>query len=154
MASKRQIAANRRNARKSTGPRSRAAKQRVSRNAFRHGLTLSVYSSEGVREQIEDMLRQIVGNTDDAVCRQLARTVAEAHFDLARVRQTKVALIETARVLTPLRKGPITSEDALRRALPGLAKLDRYESRAISRRDGAVRKLLERNCLCEELVCR
>jgi hypothetical protein len=42
MASERQIAANRRNARKSTGPRSGAGKKRASRNAYRHGLTLSI----------------------------------------------------------------------------------------------------------------
>jgi len=41
MASERQIAANRRNARKSSGPHSGAGKKRASRNAYRHGLTLS-----------------------------------------------------------------------------------------------------------------
>ena len=45
MASDRQIAANRRNARKSTGPRSGAGKKRARRNAYRHGLTLSVTSA-------------------------------------------------------------------------------------------------------------
>jgi hypothetical protein len=39
MASERQIEANRRNARNSTGPRSRSGKKRASANAFRHGLT-------------------------------------------------------------------------------------------------------------------
>ena len=40
MASKRQIAANRRNAAKSKGPRSETGKKRASHNAFRHGLTV------------------------------------------------------------------------------------------------------------------
>lgn len=39
MASRRQIAANRRNARKSTGPRTSAGKLRSRTNAFKHGLT-------------------------------------------------------------------------------------------------------------------
>lgn len=39
MASRRQIAANRRNAQKSTGPRTSAGKLRSRRNAFKHGLT-------------------------------------------------------------------------------------------------------------------
>ena len=39
MTSLKQIEANRRNAKDSTGPRSKAGKQRSSRNAVRHGLT-------------------------------------------------------------------------------------------------------------------
>ena len=39
MASERQIAANRQNAKKSTGPKTDAGKQRSRQNAFRHGLT-------------------------------------------------------------------------------------------------------------------
>jgi hypothetical protein len=45
MASEGQIAANRRNARKSTGPRSSGGRKRASRNAYRHGLTLSISST-------------------------------------------------------------------------------------------------------------
>lgn len=41
MATKNQIQANRRNARKSTGPRSAAGKAKVSRNAVKHGLSSS-----------------------------------------------------------------------------------------------------------------
>jgi hypothetical protein len=40
MPTERQIAANRRNARKGTGPRSRADKRRASRNSDRHGLSV------------------------------------------------------------------------------------------------------------------
>jgi hypothetical protein len=39
MASEKQIAANRANAEKSTGPRTAAGKLKSSRNAFRHGLS-------------------------------------------------------------------------------------------------------------------
>src|SRR5664279_3770431 len=39
MATEKQIAANRRNARKSTGPRTERGKERSRQNAFRHGLT-------------------------------------------------------------------------------------------------------------------
>jgi hypothetical protein len=104
--SERQIAANRLNARKSTGPRSRAGKQRASRNAYRHGLSLSVNSNERVAKQIDELARQIVGDDEDAVCLQLARSVAEAQFALARIRQTKVALIERIRALGAFESGP------------------------------------------------
>ena len=42
MASDRQVAANRRNAAKSTGPRTTMGKHRSRMNAFRHGLTAEV----------------------------------------------------------------------------------------------------------------
>ena len=45
MASERQIAANRRNAQKSTGPRSVEGKKRASRNAYRHGFAAGVHES-------------------------------------------------------------------------------------------------------------
>src|SRR5262249_39634260 len=49
MASERQIAANRQNATVSTGPRTKAGKNRSRRNALRHGLT-----AETVIDVIED----------------------------------------------------------------------------------------------------
>jgi len=39
MATKKQVAANRRNAKKSTGPKTEAGKRRSSKNALKHGLT-------------------------------------------------------------------------------------------------------------------
>ncbi len=49
MTSLKQIEANRRNALRSTGPRSKEGKERASRNALRHGLT-----AETVLEPLED----------------------------------------------------------------------------------------------------
>jgi hypothetical protein len=57
MASSRQIEANRRNARNSTGPRSTSGKKRASQNAFRHGLTKRIASAEFDRE-VETLARQ------------------------------------------------------------------------------------------------
>jgi hypothetical protein len=50
MASQKQIDANRRNAQKSTGPKTPEGKARVSRNALRHGLTAEVAIIEGEDE--------------------------------------------------------------------------------------------------------
>ena len=96
MASERQIAANRRNARKSTGPRSGAGRKRASRNAYRHGLTLSIISTAASAKQLHKLVRKIAGNTDDAITLERAREIAQAELDLARVRRAKVALIERA----------------------------------------------------------
>jgi hypothetical protein len=172
MASERQIAANRRNARKSTGPHSGAGKKRASRNAYRHGLTLSITSTAAYAKQLAKLVREIAGNTDDTITLERAREIAQAELDLARVRRAKVALIERAsafgeldppqltvtqmiRVLNAFDRGrfivpkpgdssatkpsqePDRSAEAIRRVLPELRKLDRYEGRAAARRDRA-----------------
>jgi hypothetical protein len=75
MASERQIAANRRNARKSAGPRSGAGKKRASRNAYRHGLTLSITSTAVVAKQVDKLVREIAGDTEDAMLLERARAI-------------------------------------------------------------------------------
>jgi len=63
VASERQIAANRRNAQKSTGPRSVAGKRRARRNAYQHGLGAAdpVFGS-GEEEEFEAFARSIAGD--------------------------------------------------------------------------------------------
>ena len=177
MASEGQIAANRRNARKSTGPRSGAGKKRASRNAYRHGLTLSITSSAAYAKQLDRLVREIAGNTEDPILLERARAIAQAELELARVRRVKVALIERAsafgeldppqafssvtqiiRLLNAIDRGrvpsfpepvdssatmpsqePDRSAEAIRRVLPDLRKLDRYERRAAAQRERAVR---------------
>ena len=187
MATERQIAANRRNARKSTGPRSSAAKKRASRNAYRHGLTLSLTSSAAIAKRLDKLARKIAGDSKSEIIREHARSAAQAGLDLARVRQVKIALIKSVSALgalgapqdmgsvikaylylelalegkTPRGRPPAIPEpvdplatmptqepertaEAVRRALPELLKLDRYESRAVARRDRAIREIIKR----------
>src|SRR6266545_1804699 len=180
MASEQQIAANQRNARKSTGPRSLAGKRRASSNAYRHGLAAGIQASEGFANEVDRLARKIAGGSNSPIALAHARSAAEASLDLARVRSMKVALIECIAALggldrrpefNPLEivwchlkaaglptrgirapkpieppvplppQEPDRSAEALRRALPELLKLDRYERRAFSRRDRAVRRL-------------
>jgi hypothetical protein len=176
MASERQIAANRRNARKSTGPHSGAGRKRASRNAYRHGLTLNITSTAASAKQLDKLVRKIAGDSDDAITLERAREIAQADLDLARVRRAKVALIERASALGELdppqafstvnqiirffdaidrgrsisfsapvdssatmpSQEPYRSAEAIRRVLPELRRLDRYERRAAARRDQAV----------------
>jgi hypothetical protein len=175
MASEGQIAANRRNARKSTGPRSGAGKNRSSRNAYRYGLTLSITSSAAYAKQLDRLVREIAGNTEDPILLERARAIAQAELELARVRRAKVSLIERAsafgeldppqafstvtqikRFFNALDRGklilpkpsdssatmpsqePYRSAEAVRRVLPELRRLDRYEHRAAVRRHRAV----------------
>ena len=93
MASDRQIAANRRNARRSTGPRSPAGRRRSSRNAFRHGLAAGLTISAERTQNIERLARKIAGARPDILSLEGARTFAQAEFDLAQIRRVKVGLI-------------------------------------------------------------
>jgi hypothetical protein len=99
MATERQIAANRLNACKSTGPRSKDSKQRASRNAYRHGLSLSLTSSAAIARRLDALARKIAGNNKNEIILEYARAAAQAELDLARVRQVKVALINRVSVL-------------------------------------------------------
>src|SRR5258708_39069001 len=84
MASKRQIGANRGNAGKSTGPRSRAGKKRAGRNAYRHGLTMSLLSNAAVAKQIEKLARKLAGRSNSEIILEQVRVAAQAAIDLAR----------------------------------------------------------------------
>src|SRR3954453_23913311 len=94
MATERQIAANRANASKSTGPRSRAGRKRAAGNATVHGLTANLLSSATLAEQVEKLAREIAGSVENAILLKYARDAAYAEIDLARVRRIKDALIE------------------------------------------------------------
>jgi hypothetical protein len=107
MASERQIAANRRNASKSAGPRSQAGKSRASRNAYRHGLSRSISTNTAFAKQVETLAQEIAGDSDDGSVLDCARAVAEAELDLERIRQTKVALIERVRAFGGLERPEI-----------------------------------------------
>ena len=178
MATERQITANRRNARRSTGPRSRAGRKRASRNSYRHGLSSGVATSAEFAKHVKSLARKIAGCGADAVSLEVARAVARAEFELAQIRRVRVALIarmaefgelevpdplrtcrDVIRSLTSIDRGrpcdlptppsvpstePERSAEAVRRALPELLKLDRYERRATARRDRATRHLIAR----------
>jgi hypothetical protein len=92
MPSERQIAANRRNAQKSTGPRSDSGKKRSSKNAFVHGLSVPMTSAS--KAQIKDLSRQFAGDTTNAKIFFLAEAAAEAQLDLERVRKVRAAIID------------------------------------------------------------
>jgi hypothetical protein len=184
MASERQIAANRRNAHSSSGPRTPSGKKRASQNAFRHGLTKRISSAEFDRE-VEELAGQIAGDTEDRITLELARDAAAAELALARVRRVKSALIARVAALgrfdVPKRfqspkdeaawimlhycgatlwngrpkfavdplpampaQEPQRTAEAVRRALPDLLKLHRYERRAVTRRDRAIRAIMLR----------
>jgi hypothetical protein len=137
MASEKQIAANRANALKSTGPRTSAGRATSSRNAYRHGLSVPMAPDS---EQVESLAQAIAGETageeQPEAARQdqleAARALAEAQLELKRIREAKVAATPTGldQMLDP---GVLT----------GLCAIGRYERLALSWRKAAKRRLDE-----------
>jgi hypothetical protein len=93
MASERQIAANRRNANKSSGPRSAAGRKRASNNAYRHGL-FSKRARAAVTEEMEALAHLIAGEVTSAIAFEHASVAAEAEVELGRIRDAKRALMD------------------------------------------------------------
>jgi hypothetical protein len=158
MATERQTAANRRNASASTGPRSGSGRKRASRNSYRHGLAARAAPSAKLAKAVERLARKIARDSSNTVVLEHACATAQALFDLARIRQIKVTVIERtlalgasdtltaespASELVEAEAGPSPTAlerlaEAMRQALPELVKLDRYERRACARRDRAI----------------
>lgn len=114
MTSPAQTSANRENARKSTGPRTRAGKDRASRNAFRHGLAIGINADPQWGAQVEEIAGAIAGpQRGEGPALAAARLVAGAQLDLLRIRSIRAGMLSeidrllrgiaaSGRELTPL----------------------------------------------------
>ena len=100
MTSERKIAANRNNAKKSTGPRSSSGRATSRNNARRHGLAIAIGSDPAFRDDIEILAKLLAGRREDVV--EFAREAAEAHLDLTRIRRIRARLSKGCGFLMPL----------------------------------------------------
>lgn len=89
MTSTRKQQANRRNTRASTGPRTAAGKKHSAQNARRYGLSVPALGDPTRSENVEALARAIAGEGADANLLDPARRIAEAQFDLMRVRRVR-----------------------------------------------------------------
>jgi hypothetical protein len=143
MSSQKQIDANRKNARKSTGPITAEGRAVSSRNALRHGLTAtSLFMSDEEQAEFEELLHAFETELQPAgmLEQALVQEIVGAHWRLRRLRQIEtgvlqINLIDEARQIdrdyTGLgdaeRLGYVVRQDA--RCSNTLANLSRYEAR-------------------------
>ena len=141
MTASRKSKSNRRNARRSTGPRTSDGKRAASRNALRHGLAVpGVHQSDKVKELAE----AIAGGDASPSLMQLAQVAAEATLDLRRVNDVYVSQVNIAS--NAMRDGLASTSNAragekIANLANELLKLDRYQRRANSRQRTALKRV-------------
>ena len=162
MSSAKQIEANRRNAQKSTGPRTAAGKARASRNSRKHALCTISRTNPFYAPRIEAIARAICSEPTNAELWEQALTIGECTTLLACAQAGRIALIErllgggcvhiadsqgaggaepgaSQSMSPPPRDEPPRNElDAMSLAAPDLNRLERYERRTLSRRKRAI----------------
>src|SRR6202035_1869278 len=92
MSSERLRQANRANAARSTGPRSRAGRAKAARNARRYGLSLPIIADAALAPEVAALARAIVGEGAGEARRAAAARIAEAQIDLTRIRHVQLAV--------------------------------------------------------------
>jgi hypothetical protein len=133
MTSERKIAANQNNAQKSTGPRSEAGREISRRNSRRHGLAMDIGADPAFHDAIQKLAKVLSPSDGTQKVNENACEAAAAQFDLLRIRRTRAWLFETLYFAQP------AVPDSLKKLNDKLAKLERYERRAFSRRKRALR---------------
>jgi hypothetical protein len=147
MTSDTKIAANRRNSRQSSGPRTAYGKLRVSCNALRHGLAAATLRNPEIAADVDRLATAIASEQGDPALREQALIIAESELSLLRVRAVRTKILEQMLATEGSSRG-----DRANAVLPGviggayldqLRRLERYERRAFSTRQRAIRILLD-----------
>ena len=130
MATEKQIAANRANAKRSTGPKTLTGKMVSSRNAYRHGLSCPLPLDPAIRAKVDAVAHALIG---DSACEEQLTSAAEfalAQLELLKIRSTRAGLMA---------KFELGFRNTLE--FRRLVALDRYERYSLTRRRRASDKL-------------
>jgi hypothetical protein len=117
--SDRKAAANKRNSRKSCGPRTAAGKATASRNALKHGLSAVVYWQPTPSAEIERLAKAFCGHGENPDLLAQAHIVAANALVLRAIGAQKIAVVERLRESTAiaLAKGDNSLELAKARSI-------------------------------------
>ncbi len=144
MASDAQVAANRANAKASTGPRTAAGQAASSRNALRHGLRAG--QPVVFDESLEDYEAHLAGLTAalqpaDAAEAQIVERIASCAWRLKRVGRAEASMLN--HIAESITGGGTTRHNPYSRMFGGVSTLTRYEA-AIDRALDRAFRMLER----------
>lgn len=143
--------ANRRNAQRSTGPKTPAGKARSSQNARKHGLSIPVH----VQPQFADLMRDLAASLDDTTTPLPEpgeiQELAAAMLEVSRVRSIRAQiLVELADCCGGSALGRSTARgEGVEDLLQYLRRAERYERRALSRRKFLIRSVSETSLASE-----
>ena len=140
MPSERQIRANRANAARSTGPRTRDGKRVARLNALQHGLAASLQLDPDADPEVRLLQRAIAGGREEPQLVALAGSIAQIETLLRRIQGARRMLPESLVGSGGRADAPalIGASFAKERRDPNEKILERYERRALSRRNSAV----------------
>ena len=138
------ILPNQHNARANTGAKSSTGRRRSSANARRHGLAVPIWSDPTLAAEATALAKHIAGAAASARVMAHAIEVADAQIEVVRVRRWRLDLMRQHLSEVEDSHGP---HSKYKKALivanlaPQLQSLDRYERRAVSRRNRAIQSL-------------
>jgi hypothetical protein len=128
------------------GPRTAHGKKRIRRNALRHGLAAVIVDAPGVPAEIDRLALAICGADAGPAQREQALVIAECELILLRARAARVKILEGISLNGLPQKSDEPRSASLfsyrqdaTSCLEQLMRLVRYEQRAFSRRNRAIR---------------
>jgi hypothetical protein len=141
MRSLQRISANRRNAQRSMGPRTAAGKARSKGNSWRHGLSVIPHAMFPPSAELRQLVSAFAGPNPDPIRLHFATIAAEAELEVLRVQVVRKSRLESKIGDDPTVMKSEQTAEGLASLVLELNRLERYEQRAISRRNRALQLL-------------
>jgi hypothetical protein len=134
MTSINQTEGNRRNSARSCGPRTTGGKARSSRNAFGHGLSVSILEDPVLSATAQRLAEELAGANPSPARLAQASAIAQCRLELLRLRDAQHTLMEAL--------ASEVSVDAVVETLKVALRFHGYERKIISRMKRATRSVL------------
>src|SRR5215470_11466809 len=109
MTSERRLAANRNNAKRSTGPRTARGKLQVRSNAVQHGLATTALRHPALTIEVQRMAKAICAESKSQLQFDQAFSIAESELMLTKVRSTRFCTLKFLSSIAPPGNDPVAA---------------------------------------------